>query len=102
MSKTSQSADPKGPTYTITVPLDRERSENAIFVIRELDEVTYNAARSLWMADKELDATRLMLKELRISGDDISKIEGNLVATRSLQAAFTKFIDPIEATVKKN
>lgn len=101
MSKTSQTGT-NGPTYTITVPLDREREKVATFVIKELDEVTYNAARSLWMADKELDATRLMLKELRISGDEITVIDNNLVATRSLQAAFTKFIDPIEAVVKKN
>ena len=91
-----------GPSYTITVPLDRDRTETAEFIIREMDEATFNAASSLWRADKEFDAARLMLHELRIDGDPISTIEGNFVAIQALRLAFTRFIEPMEAEVKKN
>lgn len=90
-------------TFTLKVPMSAEKKEFAEMVINDLDN-----NRSLFtmvtkaMADDELNATEILLNGLRVSGDEVSKITGNLYALRSAARTIIPLLRIEEGELKKN
>jgi len=94
---------PKEAVFTMTVPLDRDKSEKATYHLRELDEQTYLFARSLMDKDKDYEAVRFIVKQLLVAPSSDPKIlESNFVACRSAQQLVAEMLRPIEGELKKN
>lgn len=90
-------------TYTITAYKGEEESEGKFeFVVREMDEVTFLAAQKLIQAGKETEAVRMVIKTLRISGDDPVEFGNCLKAVLSARGAVMKLVTPLEGQLKKN
>ncbi len=103
MSEVKKEEAPKGAAFTLRVPLDREKSKFATYHIKELDESVYMAGRSFFDKDKDFDAAKIMLKALLVQpSDDVSLLDDNFVACRSLVQMFSKLIFPVEGEIKKN
>jgi hypothetical protein len=88
--------------FTLTVPLNREKTKMATFEIREMDEDVYNMARTFLDKGKEFDAVRMIIKALRVSGDDPNLLVGNFIATKSASILILDLIEPVEGELKKN
>lgn len=93
---------PKGTVFTLIVPLDRERSKNATFYIKDLTEDVYNAARSMFDAKKDFDAVRLIIKALQTGGDKVEDLKDNFTAMQSLARLVHEMVAPVEGELKKN
>jgi len=93
---------PAGAVFTLTVPLDRDKTKSATFHMKDIDEATYLAAKSLIDKGKDFDATRLMVKTLTIGGDSPDIIKDNFIAINSAAKALIELIKPVEGELKKN
>lgn len=93
---------PKGAVFTLKVPLNREKTEFAIFHIKEMEEDVYQGARSLIDKKKDFDAVRMVVQTLRVGGDQIERVKGNFVAMNSLARMVLELIEPVEGELKKN
>jgi len=93
---------PKGADFTMTVPLDRNKTNFATFHLKELDEPIYLAAMSLIDKDKDLDATRLIIKELCVGGDNPVVLNNNLIASLSARKLVREIMAPLDGELKKN
>jgi hypothetical protein len=90
-----------GTVYTLTVPLNDELTENATIFLRELDRQTFQIATKLLQKDS-LQAVEMMLKSLRVGGDEASVIIDNFAALRSAGDALTPMLIAREGSLKKN
>lgn len=102
MENNANEGAPKNAAFTLTVPLDREKSKTATFHLKEMTEDVFNAARALMAKEKTFDATRMMIKALQVGGDDVKLLEGNFVACRSAADLMGELISPVEGELKKN
>jgi hypothetical protein len=93
---------PKGADFTLIVPLDRKKTNSATFHIKELTEDVYLAAMSLIDKDKDLDATRLIIKSLHVGGDDPSLLNNNLIASLAARKLVREIMAPLDGELKKN
>lgn len=88
--------------FTLTVPLNRDKSKTATFHMKDLTETVFLAARALNEKGKELEAVRLMVRELTISGDDPKILNDNFIATQSASYLLAEIMKPVEGELKKN
>ena len=89
-------------TYTIRVQKDFESDEYLEMTVRELDAPIYSAARALFSRDKDIEAAKFLIENLRIGGCEASVITGDF---RRLQAAIyplTQLLTPWDGELKKN
>lgn len=93
---------PKGTSFTLTVPLDRQKTSFAVFHIKDMDEDVYMGAKTLIDKGKDFDAVRMIVSALRVGGDDITKIKGNFIAMQSLARLVLEFMEPVDGELKKN
>jgi hypothetical protein len=88
--------------YTLIVPLNREKTETATFYLRDIDETVFMATRSMLDQRKELEAVMVMIKALRVGGDDPDKIKNNFIAKQSASFLLGEFMEPVKGELKKN
>lgn len=94
--------DKKPGDFTLTVPLNREKTKTATFYMKDINETVFMAVRSLNQKGKELEAVRLMVKELTVSGDDPALLNDNFIATQSASFLLAELMTPVEGELKKN
>lgn len=102
MENNANEGAPKNAAFTLTVPLDREKSKTATFYLKDMTEDVFMAARTMLDKGKNFDATRMMIKALQVGGDDVKLLEGNFVACRSADQLLVQLIAPVEGELKKN
>jgi len=95
-------ATPKEAVYTLIVPLDRERKNKATFYLKDMNEDVFLAARALMEKGKDFDAARLIIKSLKVGGDDVSVLANNFIASRSASGLLGELLAPVEGELKKN
>lgn len=94
---------PAGTVFSITVPLDRNKTKFATFHLKEVEESIYLAAKSLQDANKSGDAIRLMIKELSLEGSDqVELLKNNFIALNAASVPVMDMLKPLDAEVKKN
>ena len=71
-----------GTVHELNVPINDDETEYATIYLKKLDRATYSAVAAIVDKD-ELQATEVMLKNLRIAGDPVEKITSNFDALRA-------------------
>jgi hypothetical protein len=99
---TPKAEEKKEGDYTLTVPLDREKTKTATFYLRDIDETVFLATKALLDKGKELDAVLVMIKALRVGGDDPKVLENNFIAKQSASFLLGQFLEPVQGELKKN
>jgi len=90
------------PDFTLTVSKERGSDEKLEIGLRDIDEQTFLAANKLIQNDKELEAVRFLIRQLRVSGCAAEDICSNFFAIRSATAPLMEIIRPLEGSIKKN
>jgi hypothetical protein len=90
------------PDFELTVKVDRKSDETVTIGLRELDEPTYIAVSKLMDAGKIMDAVRMMIINLRVSGVPSETITKNFQATRAALKPLLELIEPLDGSLKKN
>lgn len=91
------------PDFLMEVPKSRNPSDEKLVIgIKDLDEATYLAAAKLIDAGKDTEATKFLLKQLRVSGCSAEEICGNFIALRSASQLMLQILRPVEGELKKN
>ena len=90
-----------GVVYTLEVPLNDELTEYATIFMRKLDRTTFQVASKLILKD-ELQAVEMLIKNLRIGGDDATKITNDFEALRCASNTVLPMLQAREGTLKKN
>lgn len=93
---------PKLGDYTLVVPLNREKTKKATFYLRDIDETVFLATKAVLAKGKELDAVMVMIKALRVGGDEVRLLENNFIAKQSASFLLGEFLEPVEGELKKN
>lgn len=88
--------------FTMIVPLNRDKTKTATFYLRDIDETTYSVTRKLLDERKEIEAVMVMIKSLRVGGDDVDAIKDNFIAKQSASYLLSKFLEPVQGELKKN
>lgn len=101
MEKVNQTAEVK-PDFTLTIAKSRGTEEVYTVGLRDIDEQTFLAANKLIKADKELEAVRFLIRQLRVSGDKAEDICGNFHAVRAATQPLMEIVRPLEGSIKKN
>ncbi len=104
---TEKAAEPKSevtvnPDFTLTVSKGRNTDEKITMGLRDIDEATFLAANSYMKKDRELDAVKFLIKNLRISGAKPEEITENFHALRASVTPLMDLIRPLEGELKKN
>lgn len=71
-------------------------------MLKELDEATYIAVSNLVKAGKDVEATKLLLRQLHSGGDNIEDVVSDFVAVHSAMRPILEILTPLEATLKKS
>lgn len=90
-----------GTVYELTVPVNDDETEFATIYLKKLDRPTYSAVAAIVEKD-ELQATEVMLKNLRVAGDPVEKITGNFDALRAAVSQCVVLLRAKTGTLKKN
>lgn len=93
---------PAGTDFIMTVPLNRDKSKNATFYLKDITEACFVAAKDMIAKGKSLEAGVFIIKTLRLGGDDISVFDENLIAKRSAADLVAELLEPVEGELKKN
>jgi len=88
--------------FTLTIPKKRDSEEVYKIQIKDIDEVIWNGAQKLIRQEKELEAVKLLIRNLWVSGDDATEICNNFYALRAATAPLLELIQPMDGTLKKN
>lgn len=88
--------------FTMVVPLNRSRTKTATFYLRDIDETTYTVTRKLLDERKELEAVMVMIKSLKVGGDEIDLIKDNFIAKQSASYLLAEIMEPVKGDLKKN
>ncbi len=103
--ETEVSKTPEGTAFTLTVPLNRDKSKTATFFLREVDEETFMAFKSMVNAKKTFDAVRLVIKSLSIPpSDDVKLLTGKdgFIGVNAAGILILDLLEPLEGDLKKN
>ena len=89
--------------FTLTIPKGRD-PELGFYVIQinDIDETIWNGAQKLIRQDKEVEAVKLLIRNLRVGGDNAEDICGNFYAIRAATQPLLELIQPLDGTLKKN
>lgn len=93
---------PNGAAFTLTVPLDRNRTKSATFHIKEMEEEVFMAAKALIDNKKDFDAVRMIIKALQVGGDQVEVLKGNFIAMQAAARLVLELMAPVEGELKKN
>lgn len=96
---------PEGTAFTLVVPLNRDKSKEATFYLREVDEETFMAFKSMVNAKKTFDAVRLVIKSLSLPGsDDVKTLSGlnGFIGVNAAGILILDLLEPLEGELKKN
>jgi hypothetical protein len=93
---------PPGSAFTLTIPLDRNKSKSATFHIKEMEEEVFMAAKALIDNKKDFDAVRMIIKALQVGGDPVELLKGNFVAMQAASRLILELMAPVEGELKKN
>lgn len=89
------------PDYTIRVQKTHNKDDGFFEVgLREMDETTFVFAQKMIRQGKDLDAVKFILKELRVSGDDLTTMHWRYI--NSVGGPILEMVKPYEAELKKN
>lgn len=88
--------------FTLIVPLNRAKTKTATFYLKDIDETLYLATKSLLDQGKEMEAVMVMIKALRVAGDDPAIIKDNFIAKQSASFLLGQFLEPVKGELKKN
>lgn len=92
----------KETTFTLTVPLDHEQSKSVSFEIKDMSVEVFMAAQDFFNKKKELDGIIMIIKALKVSGDDPEILRKNFVAFNSASNQLKKLLEPVGGELKKN
>lgn len=90
------------PDFTLKVKKDRDSDEMIEIGLRDIDEQTFLAANAYMKKDRELDAVKFLIKNLRVSGAKAEDITENFHAVRAAVTPLMELIRPLEGSLKKN
>lgn len=90
-----------GVVYTLEIPLNEEGTEIATVFLKKLDRLTYKVAAGLIQKD-ELQAVEMLIKALRIGGDEAKLITEDFDALRSASNSIIPLLQAREGSLKKN
>lgn len=94
---------PQGTAFILTVPLDRENTKQAVYFLREIDEVTFMGAASMIDVKKTFDAIRLIVKTLALPGsDDYNILKDNFIALMAAAKQVPEMMQVEGGSLKKN
>lgn len=94
---------PAGTVWTLEVPLDRDKSKQAIFYLKDMTTPVFMAAKDMLNKGKSFEAALFIIKSLRLGGDEITAIDiENFVAVRSASDLVAQILEPVEGELKKN
>jgi len=94
--------DEKKVQFNLKLPKARGSKEFFDIIINDVDESTYIMAGSLVKAGKEIEAVKLVLKELHAGGDNIEEVLSCFHAVHSASTAILELLTPAEVQLKKN
>lgn len=90
------------PDFVLKVRKSRESEELIEMGLKDIDEATFLAANSFMKKDRELDAVKFLIKNLRVSGAKVEEITDNFIALRASVIPLMELIRPLEGELKKN
>ena|SRR5687768_4664884 len=90
------------PDFTLTVSKGRNTDEKFVVGLKDIDEQTFLAAYKLIKNDKEIEATKFLIRQLRVSGDPAEEVCANFHAVRAAQEPLMEMVRPLEGELKKN
>lgn len=90
------------PDFTIVVSTARNSDDKMEIGLRDIDEPTFLAANRLVKADKELEAVKFIVRQLRVSGAPAEDFCSNFHAIRAAVGPVMELIRPLEGELKKN
>lgn len=90
-----------GTVYTLEIPTNENGTEILTVYLKKLDRQTYSAVSRIIQKD-ELQATEVLLKNLYVGGDELSKIIDDFDNLRSASNAIVPILQAKEASLKKN
>jgi hypothetical protein len=90
------------PDFTLRVKKSRNSDEFIEIGLRDIDEATFLAANSFMKKDKELEAVKYLIRQLRVSGAKPEEICDNFHAVRAAVLPLMELIRPLEGELKKN
>jgi len=93
---------PKGATWTLTLPLDRENENKAVFYLKDMDLDLYMGLQTLIEARKFADVITTCISSLRVGGDQVDKIKGNFFAMQTADGLIREMLRPVPGELKKN
>lgn len=88
--------------YELKLPKNRSNTDFWTINLKELDEITYMAVSKLVKNDKEIEATKMLLKELYSGGDDIEEVCKDFGAVHAAMRPALEILTPLDANLKKN
>ena len=81
---------------------DKVKKENFFTIsLRDIDETVWSMAKSLADAGKDLECTKMVLKELHSGGDNIDEVLNNFTAVNSARIIVTELVSPLDVELKK-
>jgi hypothetical protein len=88
--------------YELKVWLNRERTESATFFIRDVGPAEYMMAKDYIEGGKNIDGIYMLIKSLKVRGDDPAVITTNMVAFKSAEQLILQLLKPVEGELKKS
>lgn len=92
----------KKSCYTLKLRKGRHSKEMFTVHLNDVDETTFVMVSKLVKSDKEIEATKLLLKELYAGGDNIDEVLSCFPAVHSAMGAVLELVQPLEYELKKN
>lgn len=90
------------PDFSLIVPAGRNTDKKIEMGLRELDEPTYLAAAKLIDNGKMLEAVKVIILNLRVSGAPAKELTDNFIALRAAVKPILELVEPLEGELKKN
>ena len=98
----TKDTDAKGDfTLKLQKSRDVEKGYYTIY-LKEIDETVWNGCQRLIRQEKELEAVRMLIRNLRVGGDAVAEVCANFYAVRAAVQPLLELIMPVDGTLKKN
>jgi hypothetical protein len=88
--------------YTLIVPKNKSETENFVIELKDIDEALYIAIMKLLHADKEMEAVKLLVRSLRVAGDNADEFCKDWRAVQAANPLLVDMLAPLSGELKKN
>jgi hypothetical protein len=88
--------------WKLTLPLNREGTENAVFELKDFDDIgLFMATQSLIDQNKWPEAVMMVISALRVGGDEVGRIKENFFAFQTGMKHVGEMMKPVPGELKK-